>query len=88
MKTKDWQSQLISRFAWRIHPRIGDYYDCHTQFFNDGFIELICLVIANVSIAFLSLYVVGWALALLCLVFVTPITFGIKYLSHKRWVWK
>jgi hypothetical protein len=79
---------IISQIAYKVHPSIGKLYDGHTRFFNDGIMELICLIIANVFIFFFSVGgIVGWTLVLLNLAIATPITFCIKYLGHKYWVW-
>lgn len=86
-KASDFWSELFSRVAYKLHPTLGELYNEHIQFFNDGFVELICLIIANVGIVLLSYSFVGLNLALLSLVIVTPITFSIKYLLHKLWVW-
>jgi hypothetical protein len=80
---------LISQIAHKVHPSIGKLYDAHIQFFNDGIMELICLIIANAFIFFFSVGgIIGWTLVLMNLVIATPLTFAIKYVGHKYWVWK
>jgi len=80
-------SRLFARVAFDIHPKIGELYESHMKFFNDGLVELICLIITNSFIAIGSYYFIGLTLAFLSFCFVTPITFAIKYLLHKFWVW-
>jgi len=84
---RDFTSNLFSQIAHKLHPKLGQLYDNHTKFFNDGFVELVCLIIANTSIGILSFRLIGLPLVLLSLCFVTPITFSLKYFLHKLWVW-
>ena len=86
-KAHDFLSRQFNRLAYRVHPIFGRLYENHQKFFNDGFVELICLIIANTAIAFLSYSFIGVSLALLSLFLVTPVTFTIKYFLHKLWVW-
>ena len=83
----DTLSQWFTRIAYKLHPRLGTLYEQHYQFFNDGFVELVCLIIAYAFTWGFSLYVIGLELILLLLVVATPITFGLKYFLHKLWVW-
>ena len=83
----DFFSRFFSQIAYRVHPKLGELYDGHIKFFNDGFVELICLIIANTAIAIISYSFIGLALAFISLCLVTPITFTLKYILHKLWVW-
>jgi len=78
----------MSQIAYKVHPKIGKLYDQHMQFFNDGIVELMCLMIANVFIIILSYFFIGLSLAIILTFTATPITYCIKYLLHKHWVWK
>ena len=68
---------------------LGNLYDKHTRFFNDGMVELLCLVIANCSVWLFSYlgFVQLW-LVLFSVLVATPITFCLKFLLHKHWVWR
>ncbi len=88
MIKSDLPSELFSRLAHRVHPRLGHLYDTHIRFFNDGIVELICLMIANGFIWGFSYYFVGLGLALILTMTSTPITYCLKYLMHKYWVWR
>ena len=87
VKKYDFVSKFLSQIAYKLHPKLGGVYEKHVKFFNDGIVELLCLVIANTFIAVASYYFIGLPLALLSFCFVTPITFCIKYFLHKFWVW-
>ncbi len=79
----------LSQLAYKIHPKLGEYYMTHPRFFNDGFVELVCLLIANVFFWFFSyLGFMQVALVMLTTLVATPITFCLKYLLHKYWVWR
>lgn len=84
----DYPSKLFSQFAYKLHPKLGKFYDCHIQFFNDGFVELICLLIANGFIWSFSLQFTGFTLIVMLTLICTPVTFVTKYALHKFWVWK
>lgn len=88
MKTDDLPSKTFSQIAHRLHPKIGLLYDGHVRFFNDGFVELLCLLIADVFVIVFSFYFVGLILALVLTCVSTPVTYCLKYLLHKHWVWK
>jgi len=87
MKT-DLPSKIFSRIAYKLHPKLGEFYDSHPRFFNDGIVELVCLLIANGFTWFFSYHFVGFSLAAMLTLTSTPITYCIKYLLHKYWVWK
>ena len=80
-------TQLFARLAYKLHPELGKLYESHSRFFNDQFVELIGLIIANVFVIFLSYYFIGIALALVLLVLSTPVTLIVKYELRKHWVW-
>ncbi len=86
--TQNSVSKFFSVVAYRLHPRIGRFYEAHADFLNDGFVELVCLLIASGFVVWFSFYFVGFTLALVLTLVSTPITFGLKYLLHKYWVWK
>jgi len=90
MKNKEIEmNDIIRQIAYKISPSIGKLYDNHVRFFNDGIVELVCLIIANLVVFFLSVAgFIGWGLVLLNVCFATPLTFLIKYCGHKYWVWK
>jgi hypothetical protein len=88
MKPMDSVSSKFSRIAYKIHPKLGKLYSGHTQFFNMGLVELACLMVANIFIAFFSLYFVGILLAIVLTFTATPITYMLKYLLNKHWVWR
>lgn len=68
---------------------IGVLYDRHLSFFNDGFVELACLLAASFFTYFFSrLGFAEFGLVFLNLAIATPITFSLKYLAHREWVWK
>jgi len=82
-------NDIIRQIAYKISPSIGKLYDNHIRFFNDGIVELFCLIIANLFVFFLSIAgFIGWNLVLLNLCLATPITFCLKYFLHKLWVWR
>ena len=94
-------AQKLTRFfSWAAHklPAIkignstlefGELYDNHYRFFNDGLVELICLIVASTFVwTFSHLGFVETPLVLINLAIATPITFATKYLSHKFWVWR
>jgi hypothetical protein len=88
MKKHEPKSFLVN-VAYKLHPKIGKLYESAPRFFNDGIVELLCLIISNVAIFLLSFYgFVELGLVLLNLCIVTPITFCIKFMLHKNWVWK
>ncbi len=68
---------------------VGNLYDKHTRFFNDGIVEFVCLLIANIAVWFFSyLGFVQFWLVMMSIMVATPITFILKFLLHKHWVWK
>jgi hypothetical protein len=81
-------SELIHSVAFRINPRLATFYIAHEQFLNDAIVELTCLMIANLFIIVFSYYFIGLALSIVLTLTATPLTFGLKYLLHKHWVWK
>jgi hypothetical protein len=89
MKIKtDFLTKLFSQIAFMIHPKLGLFYDSHARFLNDGFVELICLLIGDGFVMVLSYYFVGLTLAVILTATATPFTYSFKYLMHKYWVWK
>jgi len=84
---RDFASAIFSKTAYWLHPKFGKFYDEHTQLVNDGVVEALCLVIANIFVWYFSYLAIGFPLVLMLLLVATPITFALKYVLHKRWVW-
>ena len=83
------EKPFLVGLAYKIHPSLGKLYEASPRFFNDGIVELLCLIILNVFLFFLTTFgIVGFGLVILNLCIVTPITFCIKYFLYKKWVWK
>ena len=90
MKKRQVQNKpFLIGLAYKINPTLGKIYEASPRFINDGIVELTCLIIANIGVFFLSVAgFIGWSLVLLNLCCVTPLTFCIKYVAHKHWVWR
>ena len=90
MKKRQVQNKpFLIGLAYKINPTLGKIYEASPRFINDGIVELTCLIIVNIGVFFFSLSgFVGWGLVLINLFLVTPLTFCIKYVAHKKWVWK
>ena len=83
------EKPFLVGLAYKIHPSLGKLYEASPRFFNDGIVELLCLIILNVFLFFLTTFgIVGLSLVIVNLCIVTPITFCLKYFLHKTWVWK
>jgi len=81
-------SRTLHKLPYKLNY-LGALYDKHTRLFNDGIIELLCLTIANAFVwSFSYLGFIQTSLVAMNLIFATPITFFIKYVAHRNWVWK
>jgi len=80
---------FLIRLAYVIHPTLGQIYERAERFINDGITELIALIITNVFLyLFTAMGIIKMWLVILNLMIITPITFTLKFLLHKYWVWK
>ena len=89
LKRKLKNKPFLIQLAYAIHPQLGEFYERAERFINDGITELIALIISNIFLYFLTAmgFVELW-LVILNLLIVTPITFTLKFLLHKYWVWR
>lgn len=72
----------------QVNPKLAMFYLNHERFFNDGIVELACLILANIFIWYFSFSGLKEFMLVLAVTAIgTPITFSIKYLLHKLWVW-